>query len=204
VLALARALAREQRGEDRLAGQRRREVVGRRDAQVLRRAAEALHRHDPAHGLQQRVEAGAVAVGAVGAERRDRRVDDARVEAPERGVVDAEPMHHARTHVLHHHVGAHGQAVHDGAAVGRLQVEGDGPLAPVPAVEARQLAEGVALERFHLDDGGAHVGQHHGAVGAGDVGREIDDPDAGERCVPGAGHAATWRTISSRWNSASP
>ena len=74
-----------------------------------------------------------------------------------------------------------GQAVDDGAAVGLLQVDRDGALAAVPAVEAAQLAEGVALDRLDLDHVGAEVGEHHRPVRAGDVRREVDDLDAFER-----------------------
>ena len=55
-----------------------------------------------------------------------------------------------------------------------------------------------------------NVGEHHGAVGAGDVAGEVDDGDTVERRRARAGrhdrvrYVATAATISSRWNSASP
>src|SRR6266498_5904175 len=89
----------------------------------------------------------------------------------------------------------------DGAALGMLQVDGDGVLAAVPAEEARQLAEGVALERLDFDHARAQVAQLHRRVGAGDIGCQVDDRDAVERTgqfsprltVPACDSSATFR-----------
>ena len=47
----------------------------------------------------------------------DRAIDEPRVDARERGVVEAEPRHHARTEVLDERVGARDQAQEDLPAV---------------------------------------------------------------------------------------
>ena len=72
-----------------------------------------------------------------------------------------------------------------------LQVEDDGPLVAVDRQEVgAQAVEVVAgpgadvvaeAGRFDLDDVGAHVGEHHGAVGRGPGVLEGDDLDAVER-----------------------
>ena len=63
LLAAAGALPREERGQDRLARERRRVVVGHRNSHVLGRAAEPLERHHAAQRLEERVEAGPPRVG---------------------------------------------------------------------------------------------------------------------------------------------
>ncbi len=68
-----------------------------------------------------------------------------------------------------------------------LQVDGDRALVAVDRGEAQahavlagaQVAHVVAATGpLHLDDVGAEIGQHHGAVGTGDDAREIEDADA--------------------------
>ena len=205
-LSLARPLAHEERRQHGLAGERGRVVVGDGDAKVLRGAAEALKRHHAAQRLENWIVAGPVPLGAIRAKGADRAVDQAAVQGAKRVVVHAEALDDARAHVFHHHVRGLGQTVDGGAPGGVLEVDGEGALAAVPAVEAGQLAEGIALEPFHLDDAGAQIGEHHGAVGAGDVRRQVDNRDAVERSA-GLGHYrddVTWRVISSRWYSVSP
>ena len=83
----------------------------------------------------------------------------------------------------------------DGASRRVLEIDGNGVLAAIPPIEAVQLAEGVAFERLHLDDAGAEVADHHGGVGAGNVGRQVDDRDAVQR-APSLGHVRSgqrWR-----------
>ena len=187
LLADAGALADEQRREHRLRGERRGVIVDQRDADVLRRAAEALERHDPGHALQHRIEPRAVDERAGGAEGRGGAVDEARIQRAQRRFADTEPVRHARAHVLHDDVAVAREPLDDGAPLGRLEVEGDGPLAAVPGEEARQLAERVALERLDLHDVGAEIGEHRRRVGAGDVARQVDDADALQRS-PEIGH----------------
>ena len=177
----AGAVANEERGQHGLRGKGGGVVVGGRGAQILRRPAEALQRHEPAHGLQQGIEAGAIDIGTGGAEGGHRAVDELGLRASRVRVAHASrsatpgrqfsirtsPSRASRSTIC--------------AALGRLEVERDGALAAVPAEEARQLAERVALQRLHLDDGGAEVGEHHRRVGAGDVAGQVDDTDSVER-----------------------
>ena len=202
VLAATGALANEERGQDGLAGKGGGVVVGHGDAHVLGRPAETLGGHDAAHGLEQGIEARPLLVGTVGAEGGDGGIDEARVDGAEVLVTHAQPVAYAGPHVLHRDVGAPGQAVDEGAPVRRFEIHRDRALAPVPAVEAGQLAKGVALQALHLDHVGSEVSQHHRRVGAGDVRGEIDNGDAGERA--GSHEFATCLAISSRWYSASP
>src|SRR5262249_33068808 len=104
-------------------------------------------------------------------------------------VADAQALGDARPHVLHDDVGALGELMDDLAALWRLQVDRERALAAIPAVEARQLAERIALERLDLDHRRAEVGQLHRGVGAGDVARQVDDLDTVER-RRGRGHGA--------------
>jgi len=183
-LAFPGPLADEERGEDGLGGERRGVVVGDRDAQILRRAAEALQRHGATHRLEQGIEPRAIGIGPRRSERGHRRIDEPWVQRVEPLVTDAEAVGHTGPHVLHEHVGAFGELLNDLAPCQRLEVDGDRAFAAVPAVEAGQLAEGVTGQGLDLRHAGAHVGQHHAGVGAGDVAGEVDDGDAVER----AGH----------------
>src|SRR5205823_2590063 len=58
---------------------------------------------------------------------------------------------------------------------------------PLVRCDGRGVAPGVATRALDLDDVGAHVCEHHRAVGAGDVLGEVDDGSAGE----GRGHGAS-------------
>ena len=65
---------------------------------------EAGDAHRAAHGLRDRLEALEAAVGAVGAEALDGRVDQARVDLGELLVAEAQPVQRARAEVLDQHV----------------------------------------------------------------------------------------------------
>src|SRR5262249_24959379 len=177
------------------------------DPHELRGPAKALQVLDAAQGLEDRIVPRPVAVGAVGAEGGDGAVDQARIESPERRRVHAEPLGDAGAHVLHEDVGRRDEPTQHLEAGRLLEVDGDGALAAVPAEEAGQLAERVTLERLDLDDAGAHVGKHHGAVGSGEVRGAVDDRDALERSRQTLRHYredVTRRVTSSRWYSVSP
>src|SRR5215468_9222531 len=103
-LAASRALAHEQRGEHGLGAQRRRVVIGDGHPHELRRPAEALEVLDAAERLEYGVVAGTIAIGPVGPEGGHGAVDQARVQLTQGGRVHAEPLVHARAHVLHEHV----------------------------------------------------------------------------------------------------
>src|SRR6266852_1210265 len=146
--------------------------------------------HDAAEGLHERLVAGTVLPRAGPSERRDRAIDQARVERGQGVVAEAETLHRARPEILDQDVGAlHQIAQHVGTLRG-LQIERDVPLVAVDDEIRRRLA---ALVRrpgarfvaragvFHLDDIGAHIGQEHAAEGPGEDAREIDDADTVER-----------------------
>src|SRR5215467_3623856 len=205
-LAASRALAHEQRGEHGLGAQGRRVVIGDGHPHELRRPAEALEVLDAAERLEYGVVAGTIAIGPVGPEGGHGAVDQARVQLTQGGRVHAEPLVHARAHVLHEHVRRLHEAVEHLLPGAVLQVHGDGALAAVPPVEAGQLPEGITLQRLDLDHARSHVGEHHGTVGAGEVRGAVQHRDAVEGAAQ-VGHQRAevrWRTISSRWNSASP
>src|SRR3989442_1596850 len=87
-------------------------------ASAWARRAEALERHDPAHRLEQGIEAGALLVGAVGAEGGDGGVDELRIDRSQRLVVHPQALDDPGAHVLHHHVGVAREAMDDAATVG--------------------------------------------------------------------------------------
>jgi len=92
---------------------------------------------------------------------------------------------------VHQHVGLAHQPHQHRALVGLLQVEHHAALGPVDAEEGaafrfqrgRILAQVVAGRRFHLDHFRALVGQQRAAVGAGDVGAEIEHAHAAQRAA---------------------
>src|SRR5207249_6760135 len=120
--------------------------------EIHRRPAEALQGHQTAQRLKDRIEARSVGVRTARAEGRDRGVDQARVYRAQPLVADAQALGDARPHVLHHDVGALGELPDDLAAFLGLQIHGERALATIPAQEAGQLAERIALERLDLDD----------------------------------------------------
>ena len=87
------------------------------------------------------------------------------------------------------------EAIDDAPAFGLLEVERDALLVAIRAEEVGALA---ADERrspracliavagpLDLDDAGAHVGQHHRAVGAGQYSRQIEDGEAAQGAAGG-------------------
>lgn len=103
----------------------------------------------------------------------ERAVDEARIPAAERLVVDPEPRRHAGAIALEQHVGTFRQAVKGIAALRRLQVQVDEALAAREARD-RQAARASA----HDDDLGAHVREQHRAVRPGCQPGEVEDPHA--------------------------
>src|SRR5712672_2514606 len=167
VLALARLLALQERGENtHRAGQSGRQV-GDRDADPHRPlAGQAGDRHQPAHALGDLVEARPRRIGAALAEARDAAIDDARIDLAQILVVDAEPLLHVRPEILHHHVVLLDQPPEHREPLGRLQVQRDAALVAVQVLEIRPLARAArrlaALElrrRLDLDHVGAPVGE---------------------------------------------
>ena len=106
------------------------EEVGNRDARPLRRPVRlAGDVHEAGHALHQVVVARPFRVGAGLAEAGDRAIDEARLSALRRLVVEAVFPEAADLEVLDEHVGARGEAAHDLAAPLGREV-GDDPRLP--------------------------------------------------------------------------
>src|SRR5262249_26805471 len=69
----------------------------------------------------------------------DEQEAEARFDRGRGGVTAARAPPHAGPHFPHDDVGALGEPMHDGAAIGLLQIHGDRPLSAIPAVEAVEL-----------------------------------------------------------------
>ncbi|MNL09996.1 hypothetical protein D3C87_1307830 [compost metagenome] len=144
----------------------------------------------PGQALDQHVLAGPLQVGAAVAIAGARAIDDARIDFLEGLVAEAQARQHAGTEVLDQHIGALDQFVDHFARAFGLEVQGQGALVAVPgqevgafaaaqpAVVERQGTEQVALARtFHLDDGGAQVGQQLRGERALKKMAEVEDGD---------------------------
>src|SRR5204863_7685988 len=95
---------------------------------------------DAAHALRDEVVAAARRVRSRAAEARDGAVDEARIEAPQRVVVDAETAGRAGPVILHEDVGRANQPMHHLDALGRLEVERDPALVAVDGHERAAVA----------------------------------------------------------------
>ncbi len=151
-----------------------------------RRAGQA---HQPAHRLAERVEGGALAIGAVLAEAGDRGQDDVRLQLAQPVVAEPHLRHRPGTEVFEHDIGARHQRGEDLLAARGPQVEAEALLAAVvdreiDALAAHQrlrLARLLAAQLLDLDDLGAEVGEDHAAARAGLVPRQLEDPNAVQR-----------------------
>jgi hypothetical protein len=116
-------------------------------------------------------------------------------------VVAQPPFHHAGAHALDQHVGLRDQAPrqrHAGIAFRSMQTPAfllrfsawnSAPSVPTqPGPRAAKVASG----RLHLDHLGAHVGQQHGAGGAGSDLAEIEDLQV-LQCIPQHGLSSPLR-----------
>ena len=120
-------------------------------------------------------------------EAREVAVDEVGADPHQVGVADAELLGLAGAEVVHHHVGGGDEAGDDLAPGGRLEVDGEVPLAAVAGLE--QVGHGahlVARQRLDLDHVGAEVAQQLGAVGRREEAAEVE-------------HAQTFRARGRRW-----
>ena len=186
-----------ERGGERLEHVQRGGVVGGEEARGLRHAlGVAVRHHHSRERLRHGVRAGQVAPRAALAEAADRGVQHFRVVAAHGFVAHAEPGGDAGTEVLDQHVAALRQPCKQRAAFRLLQVERDGALAAVGReVDRGVLADALAERAPPVAGGGLdleHVGavlrEQHGAVGAGNALRKVEDAQAGVGAVV-AGHA---------------
>ena len=202
MLAQAGAVAFLQRGQDADGGVQAGEDVGQRHAHLLRAGAgfvigHAGDAHQPAHGLDQEVVAGARGVGAALAEASDGAVDQARVDGVEAGVVQAVLLQAAGLEVFQHDVGFGRELLQLLLAFGAGHVDGDGALVAVGAEKVGRFARGLAVRilqvgrapgtgvvavagALDLDHIGAQIAQNLAGPGAGQHAGEIEHADAGQ------------------------
>ena len=139
-------------------------------------------------GLQDQIEGGAVAVGAVLAETGNRAVDDARIALARGLVVQAQAHQRAGAVVLEHDVGALHHAQEGLLALRVLQVEHHALLVAMQAGEiirfpagqgrapgARDVAQSGGLDLDHL---GAEIGEHGRTKRAGERVAQVEYLDA--------------------------
>lgn len=153
--------------------------------------------HHPGHRLDEQVVSGQGGTSGR-AESGNRRIHDSGIAFRNGRIVQTEAVQSARLEVLDDDVGTLGNTAGRLEIVRVAEVQRDRPLVPVD----RQVVRGLTVEdrRFprtgfitgralHLDDGGAHVCQKHGAVGPGQDPAEVGDNDSGQRtaCVAAEG-----------------
>ena len=185
-----------------------RHVVDRGAGAHRRPLRVAGHRHQPAHALRDLVEAGAVAVGAVLAEARDRGEDDARIDLRERFVVDPQPVLDVGPEVLDDHVGLLDQSQQQRVSRVGLQVDRDRALVAVQVLHVGAVARAAdqvraqPLRGFDLDHVGAEVGELLHAGGAGADLRQVQHAKVREGSLAGRwGHRAAPCSRKAFWQS---
>ena len=117
--------------------------------------------------------------------------DELRVERTERIDAEPEPLEDAGAEALDQDVGPHEELAEEFEPFGRLEVEPEALFAPVDRGEEGAVAGGVvvgprripacvisAVGALNLDDTCTEVGEEHGAEGAWEQAREVDDSDA--------------------------
>ena len=144
--------------------------------------------------MRDRLVALEVAIGAVGAEALDRRVNEARVDFRERLIAEPEPVERARPEILQEHIGLGDDLSEQPLAVIGLQVEGQAALVGVEQQKEQAVAvldvahvaarDVAALRLLELDHIGAEKRQDLRTSRPRLVVRHVDDADAGQ----GLGH----------------
>jgi hypothetical protein len=142
----------------------RRGVVDRDPDPYRSLTRHAGDRHQPAHALRDLIDAGAALIGPVLAKAGDAAVDGARVDLPDRVVIDTEPVLDGRLEVLDHDIGLLGQFHEDRQPFLALQVQRDRALVAVQVLEIRAVAAAagrVSLlpRRLDLDHVGTPIGK---------------------------------------------
>ena len=158
------------------------------DARPVRLARDA---DQAGERLHQRVVARLVGERPRLPERAHRAVDEPLVSRSQRLAAEPEALGGARAQRLHEHVGSVDEPQQRLTALLVLEVERERPLGAVgreehhaPALEeARPPRAGLVApgRMLHLHHVGAEAAEDLGAGGAGERGRDVDDPDAGER-----------------------
>ena len=192
MLPLAGLLAGEEGGAHRLGSRERGQLVGKDgpDEPRPRVIGARLDRGQTRQGLDDWIVGGPFNEGSALPEAGDGDIDHRGCDLADFGLGYAEPLHHAGAKVLDEHVRARRQLQEGRAALGLLDVQGEGAFAAVEVDEAgRQPAPSVAERsgvvagsgHLHLDDVRALVAQHAGSPGPGQHRGEVDYPVSGER-----------------------
>jgi hypothetical protein len=153
-----------------------------------RRVGGTGRRGEARHGLHHGAEARPVAIWPVLPPTRDAHHDQARVGQRERVPAESPLLERAGDVIFDQDVRGPGEALEEGLAFGRRQVERDRALAapvnlpPELTERLRPGANGVAAPGvLDLEDIGAEVGQHGGQHAAGDEARAVHHAEVGER-----------------------
>ena len=132
----------------------------------------------------------------------DRAIDQFRVGLMQRGIIELQSPHHAGTEILHQHVRGRDQPANRLQSRRRLQIQNQAVLADIELAEGgraiiphrRAGPHRLAFLGLDLDDLRPHIGEHSRAVGSGNRGRKIEDPQAREAAcqipliIAGYGH----------------
>jgi hypothetical protein len=95
---------------------------------------------------------------------------------------EVEASARGRPQVLHEHIGAGEQGVHDLLAGGVTEVEGHPALALVHGQEGQRVGPvGVTAGPFDPDDVGAEVREHRRRQRGGEEGRDVEHPQPVQR-----------------------
>ena len=126
--------------------------------------------------------------------------DELRIEGAERIDAKPKPLEDAGPEALDQDVGPHEELAKDLQPFGRLEVESEALFAAIDRGKEGAVASGVvvgprripacvisAVGALNLDDPSAEVGEKHGAEGAWEQAREVDDSDAAEGVCGEAG-----------------
>ena len=186
MLALAGALAREQRSGDRLRRGNSCQFVGQNGAQQprARLIGSRLHRREPRKTLDNGIVGRLLGVRALLAKAADRHIDNARRDGAHGLLADAEPVGNTGAEILHNDIGAGGELQQGLTAARRLQVEHDRALVtvvvekrggePCPPVTAGARRV-TAVGRFDLDHVGPLIGEDHRRQRPRHIRGQVDD-----------------------------
>jgi hypothetical protein len=181
--------------------------IGDRQAGLDRRSATLSGQaHDAAHGLEDGVIALAMRQRPALPEAGAGDVDDARVDAMDRGIVEAVALERADRKVLEEHIGLPRELADNALAVGRAQIDGDRLLAAITGEIVGALGGAVARDErleaaclvaaigfLDLDHRRAELGQDHARERAGEHPRQVEDGHVLERF-----HRAAFRACGTR------
>ena len=132
--------------------------------------------HDAAHRLRHQIVCRQIAARPALPETGNRRIHQSRIHFAQRRPVVVEFAHHPGAVVFHQHIGARRQFFKNRAVLRRFQIQRDAAFAAVYRREIRRAPVRkrpkppriIPARRLHFNDPRAHLGEHHGGVGAGE------------------------------------